>query len=262
LFALLRNRLGIPGIISVIALVFAMFGGAYAANDSTRGDAAASAKKINKAGKRGPRGPRGKPGKPGKPGPAGAAGLAGAKGDTGAKGDKGDQGSQGIQGPPGTSVTNTAIPLGDAKCEERGGAEFKVGTGAATLACTGEEGSPWAAGGTLPPGETETGTWGGAIGAAEFTPLPISFAIPLPGPLTALNVHFAPNANCPGTLSVPQAAPAHLCVYTSNEEGGVENKSLGFGGDGAIVSGTILGLEGEPGGTAFGSWAVTAPTGP
>ena len=33
----LRNRFGIPGVISVIALVFAMFGGAYAATNSNDG---------------------------------------------------------------------------------------------------------------------------------------------------------------------------------------------------------------------------------
>jgi hypothetical protein len=55
----LRNRFGIPGVISVIALVFAMLGGAYAASNSNDdGKATASAKK-------GPRGPRGKPGPPG-----------------------------------------------------------------------------------------------------------------------------------------------------------------------------------------------------
>ena len=32
MFSTLRTRFGIPGVISVIALVFAMFGGAYAAS--------------------------------------------------------------------------------------------------------------------------------------------------------------------------------------------------------------------------------------
>ena len=46
MFSPLRNRFGIPGAISVIALVFAMFGGAYAASDNSGGGkATASAKK-------------------------------------------------------------------------------------------------------------------------------------------------------------------------------------------------------------------------
>ncbi|HKB50891.1 MAG TPA: hypothetical protein VKC63_05620, partial [Solirubrobacterales bacterium] len=62
----LRNRFGIPGVISVIALVFAMLGGAYAASDNGSGKATASAKA-----KAGPRGPRGKTGPAGPAGPAG-----------------------------------------------------------------------------------------------------------------------------------------------------------------------------------------------
>jgi hypothetical protein len=34
----LRNRFGIPGVISVIAFVFAMLGGAYAANNISAGE--------------------------------------------------------------------------------------------------------------------------------------------------------------------------------------------------------------------------------
>jgi len=55
----LRNRFGIPGVISVIALVFAMFGGAYAASNS--GDGPTASGKATASAK------RGKPGKPGKP---------------------------------------------------------------------------------------------------------------------------------------------------------------------------------------------------
>ena len=36
MFSTLRTRFGIPGVISVIALVFAMLGGAYAANNQLR----------------------------------------------------------------------------------------------------------------------------------------------------------------------------------------------------------------------------------
>src|SRR5258706_13999527 len=78
MFSPLSNRFGIPGVISVIALVFAMLGGAYAAsNNSGGGKASASAKA-----KKGPRGPKGATGPAG---PAGPSGPARSKGDPGAK---------------------------------------------------------------------------------------------------------------------------------------------------------------------------------
>jgi hypothetical protein len=137
MFSTLRTRFGIPGVISVIALVFAMFGGAYAAsNSSNAGKATASAKA-----KKGPRGPKGATG------PAGPAGAQGPAGPAGAKGDAGANGSNGAAG------------------------------------ATGPEGSPWTAGGTLPAGKTETGTWAATFvrvgeGVAQTT-VPISFPIPL-----------------------------------------------------------------------------------
>src|ERR1700704_3299328 len=84
MFSTLRTRFGIPGVISVIALVFAMLGGAYAASNSGGGKATASAKA-----KRGPRGPKGATGPAGPTGPAGATGPSGARGATGAAGFSG-----------------------------------------------------------------------------------------------------------------------------------------------------------------------------
>ena len=48
MFSTLRNRFGIPGVISVIALVFAMFGGAYAASNSSGGGKATASAKAKK----------------------------------------------------------------------------------------------------------------------------------------------------------------------------------------------------------------------
>jgi hypothetical protein len=48
MFSTLRNRFGIPGVISVIALVFAMLGGAYAANNSSGGGKATASAKVKK----------------------------------------------------------------------------------------------------------------------------------------------------------------------------------------------------------------------
>jgi hypothetical protein len=82
MFAVFRSKFGIPGVISVMALVFAMIGGAYAASSDGGGEATASAKK-------------GKQGKPGKRGPTGATGATGPAGPQGAAGAKGDDGANG-----------------------------------------------------------------------------------------------------------------------------------------------------------------------
>ena len=91
MFSIFRNRFGIPGVISVIALVFAMMGGAVAASNGGSGNATASAKK----GPPGPRGPRGKTGATGPAGAQGAVGPAGPKGDTGSAGAPGKTGEPG-----------------------------------------------------------------------------------------------------------------------------------------------------------------------
>jgi Collagen triple helix repeat (20 copies) len=77
----IRRNLSLPTAIAVMALVFAMTGGAFAAKDYVEGPAQAS--KKGKQGKRGPRGPRGKRGPKGPQGPQGVKGEPGPKGDTG-----------------------------------------------------------------------------------------------------------------------------------------------------------------------------------
>ena len=261
----LRNRFGIPGVISVIALVFAMFGGAYAAsNNSGGGKAAASAKA-----KRGPRGLKG------------ATGPAGPAGPTGAKGDAGAAGSNGAPGKDGTSVSNTGEPKG-ANCKE-GGTKL-VGT-STTFVCNGEkgakgdEGEPWTDEGTLPPGATETGTWvfttlpGGP--ESVTVRMPIAFPIPLEEELPVSDTHFlgeeqGETEECPGTAEKPEAAAGQLCVYATSllisgslTSTGLSNPSQPFfsfvGGAGTTGSVLILSM---PHGTeeefGYGTWAVTA----
>jgi Collagen triple helix repeat (20 copies) len=250
MFSTLRDRMGIPGVISVIALVFAMTGGAYAAKDVIGGKANSSAK-----GKQGKRGPKGPAGPAGVAGPTGPAGAAGAKGDKGDKGDTGAQGSQGAQGVPG------------------------------------QDGSPWTAGGTLPPEATLTGVWMvNAQGSSTPVPsVPLSFNIPLSEPLPAGDVHFVtqkevkkqegktPPAGCQGSVTNPTAAEGHLCVYEENSfpaagdlfGGGpiIGDPSLplsppplgGFGipQAGASVAGAVLTALVASEWKAYGTWAVT-----
>src|ERR1700729_4312957 len=96
MFSTLRTRFGIPGSISVIALVFAMFGGAYAASNSASGGKATASAKA----KKGPRGPKGATGPAGPAGPQGPAGPAGAQGPAGAAGKDG----VGVTSAPATTV--------------------------------------------------------------------------------------------------------------------------------------------------------------
>lgn len=271
----LRNRFGIPGVISVIALVFAMFGGAYAASDNGSSDkATASAKKGKKGPRRGPRGKRGKPGKPGPAGPQGPAGSQGAAGLQGPKGDKGDPGATGPQGPegdegqPGEDGEDGACSVSEPEC-------------------------------ILPPEATETGSWSiGTIATApagSFIYAPASFTLPLEEDLDAAHVHFlnpdgeelvqkpdfggaeaveptgcgndiGPEANAAN----PEAAPGHLCVYASALTNislslfapVIQDPSAGGGGGGTLgasKAGAIIGFLGENNALAFGTWAVTAP---
>jgi hypothetical protein len=227
MFSPLRNRFGIPGVIAVIALVFAMFGGAYAAQQSGRNNKKAAGlnvtqkkevKKIAKGfqgtGPAGPQGPKGD---------GGSAGAQGSKGDTGAQGPQGLQGKEGKQG------------------------------------------SPWTAGGVLPEGATETGAWGffhtaaGADGAAAN----ISFAIPLAQELDEAHVHLFSDANfgatCTGSTAAPTAPSGELCIYgTQNGISllGIQKPEAGTAG--ARVAGTVL-VAGFTGGLAIanGTWAVT-----
>jgi hypothetical protein len=145
----------------------------------------------------------GKPGAPGATGPAGPQGPVGPKGDTGAQGAEGKEGPQGKEGKQG------------------------------------KEGSPWTAGGTLPSGKTETGTWSYNTTAFEFT-VPFSFPIPLAAGLSESQVHLigksgkelilntstfvfeevvptkCGSALTPaGTVAKPAAAPGNLCVYVA-----------------------------------------------
>jgi hypothetical protein len=271
MFSSFRNRFGIPGVISVIALVFAMFGGAYAAsNDGGPGSkATASAKK----GPRGPRGPKGPAGPAGSQGPAGPAGPAGATGD------KGDTGSAGSNGAPGKSVVVAGTAPG---CAEGGISVEVEGSGSEKEVCNGEpgeEGSPWVNGGTLPVSSTETGTWAAFV-CEDTVFVPIPFTIPLAAVLDGAHVHYVlpggnenilggsgfeevPSTVCLGSAAEPKAASGHLCVYEafrSNlmKPANVFIKAPVGNESWASKAGAYFETfkEGDPA-KAAGSWAVT-----
>jgi hypothetical protein len=287
MFSPLRNRFGIPGVISVIALVFAMFGGAYAANNSGAGKATASAKA-----KQGPRGKTGKTGPAGPAGPAGPQGSAGAKGDTGAQGSKGDKGDNGEKGTNGTNGTNGAdgespeelatLAPGEEGCVS-GGVLYGTANGDQFPICNGKEGkdgkegSPWTAGGTLPSGETETGAWAATGDESDTNGVyaAVSFPIPLEESLDESHVVWAiglpkpEGCNVPGTgPSNPGAKPGYLCVYPGSigafalfDHIGDPSANQELGGTaGAGLSGALIAFKAPSEPVALtGTFAVTAP---
>lgn len=175
----------------------------------------------------------------------GPAGPQGAKGDAGPKGEKGEKGEEGEPGEPG------------------------------------KPGSPWTAGGTLPSGATETGSWAVGIqfsGSQSERLVSLSFPVPLATPLDSGHVHFLNKAGkevvngeektstvCLGSVAQPSAAVGHLCVY-SGEGAGVtgSNERIAdptnvFAGSGAGTAGAVLKLELGEQHLQSGTFAVTAP---
>ena len=261
MFSTLSTRFGIPGVISVMALVFAMFGGAYAASNSSGGGKATASAKAKK-GPRGPKGPKGDTGPAGPQGPTGPQGPAGAKGDTGAAGGSGTNGTNG------QSVTSSAEPPGG-NCTS-GGSKFTSSNGT-TYACNGATGSkgatgsPWTAGGILPAGATETGFWGSeypapfenAAGGEGKSTYVISIPIPLSKSpeVTFVNEFKGETSGdgCPGLVNdIPTAEPGTFCLYAGGFEA-AEIYSLFIKPSGGLL--TVKCLEASC--SSLGTWAVT-----
>jgi len=223
-----RLRFSPPMAVAVIALVFAMVGGALAAGGGSGGGGAtaviAKSKKKSAKGPKGATGPAGPAGANGANGATGPVGPAGLKGDKGDKGDKGEKGDTGSTGPAG--------PIGP----------------------------------TLPQGVTETGTWAfSGSTVAEYAP--ISFGIPLavtptvevlPAPTEEEeeNGEEPTTANCPGSIAEPAAASGFLCVYTFTEIAGTAY----FSGLTTVYKGgaVLAFLTGGSSKSARGTWAVKA----
>lgn len=291
MFQQARKHLTPATFIALLALVFALTGGAFAATGHGGGSGskatasvAPRAVAVKSKGKTGPRGPRGVTGPAGKNGTNGTNGVSGATGPAGPKGEPGATGATGPQGPAGP-----------------GGKEGKEGE-EGTPGTDGTEGSPWTDGGTLPSGSTETGTWfdsfavpAGELGKTiEYNAAAVAISFPIRlakaiGPATnptiegARSVGAAGNGTtCPGTVEEPKAAPGDFCIYQGPVEeepaktealsipsvsivppGAKLNEgSVGTGTSGAVAHFHYEGEgEGPSSGTVViqGSWAVTAP---
>jgi hypothetical protein len=291
MFQRVRKHLTPATVLALVALVFAVTGGAFAASGSGGSSpvkasastgrtasfvaAVAATKKKKPTSLRGPAGPRGATGATG---PAGPAGAAGAKGENGGSGGTGPQGPQGPEGKEGK--------------EGAKGKEGKDGP-------TGPTGAPWTPNNVLPEKATETGAWAlspeAETGAesGEAAMVAISFPIPLAAPLgdggckqsePPCQAHLINEAGkevdgeeaahskfCTGSAAKPTAEPGNLCVYVTREEkvgfseevGGVLTTAAatahGVAEEGAAQPGAVLHpYVIEPGGTAWGTWAVTA----
>lgn len=201
----IRNKFGTAGlVVAVVALVVALAGTAFAAlpglNSKQKKEVKKIAKSVASAGPAGPAGPAGGPGGAGKDGSPGSAGTIGPQGATGPKGAAGTPGEDGA-----CSVANPVC--------------------------------------TLPPEATVTGNWsyllpvGGASnnGAESFMTIsfPLRFA-PTPAHENPAFVWIGKDewlepgeeydtADCPGTVSEPEAEPGFLCFYA----GGAGNTGVG-----------------------------------
>ncbi len=182
----IRKRFTYANVAATLALLFAMTGGAYAANKFLITSTKQISPKVLKAlkGANGKNGANGAAGSVGSPGPAGPAGPGGGQGP---QGPAGATGAAGKEGPPGKNGAN------------------------------GKEGSPWTAGGKLPEGATETGAWdvrGTATAEGEDKTTPISFTIRLAAEPSMEVIPFkGTTTNCKGTVEEPTAAEGVLCVY-------------------------------------------------
>jgi hypothetical protein len=292
MFSTLRTRFGIPGVISVMALVFAMFGGAYAASNSSDGGKATASAKAKK-GPRGPKGPKGDTG------PAGPAGPAGPQGSAGANGKDGANGSNGANGASVTSTPESAganCPTGGVKLTSAGDEDYVCNGLPGAQGNPGIDGQPWVPEGTLPEGATLTGAYsatgpnslgtGIELDVGATAQVPVSFAIPVvPAPTPHVIPDIAatgefgaePDDGCPGVVNgVPQADEGAFCVYAkgtqifgSTQPGArvdIYPPTDPFGLEAASPTGALLLLKCEASPTGFcpagGVWAVTAPTTP
>jgi hypothetical protein len=242
MFRALRKRMHFSPAtaIATLALVFAMTGGAYAANKYLITSTKQISPKVLKSLK-GKNGTNGANGAPGAAGPAGPGGPQGPGGAAGAKGETGAPGAKGENGAPGA---------------------------------TGATGSPWTAGGKLPKGASETGQFLVVGAGKEKTPegSSVSFNVPLAAALDAAHVHFIAKgaplpAGCSGTLENPGAASGNLCVFahfvfnlilgTGGSGEPITDASTSAGGAGTTGAGLTFEVKAEGEFLATGTWAVT-----
>ena len=266
MFHSMHRHFNATGLVVAFALVFAMTGGAWAANRYI----ITSPKQIKPSVLAQLKGKAGANGAQGPVGPAGAAGAGGPQGSGGPQGPAGNAGGQGVKGE--TGATGPTGVTGTGKEGPKGTAGSTGTTGA-----TGQTGFTE----KLPAGKTETGTYAtyiNDINTIGKVPVAISFPIPVEEGASPQAFYLEPketNSDCTGSYESPTAAPGVLCVYSFEskvefvesipEEIVSANGETPYGPTGSRIKFSIEGSATErkaaPGYLHVGgTWAVTAPT--
>lgn len=258
----MHQRLGTAGfILSIVALVVALSGGAYAASGGLNGKQKKEVEKIAKrfAGKQGASGPAGSAG------PKGEAGANGAKGDTGAEGKQGPEGKAGSPGKEGSPWTaGGTLPSGT----------LVTGTWSSTAA--GEYGTSPVANISFPlPAKegkehvafafTELEVANGNFGKEEVV---AGFFV---GCKVEAGNPSCVDTGCKLTGLTPTVAAGHLCVFATYEEtsappedlfasaNGKSTRTDSYGAAGTAIVPAAGGFEPEARYDAYGVWALRAP---
>lgn len=234
-----HQRFGTAGlIISILALILAVAGTAFAASGLT----SKQKKEVTKIAKQ-------YAGKPGTTGPQGPQGLPGATGGKGEKGEKGDKGDTGLAGKDGTFSTEP-LPSGQT-LTGIWGQEIAPTNGELSLATISYpiRVSP-------PPTKLD---WVKAGGTEALVVNPETGAF-----VEVLETTEEVEEVCPGSVADPQAVAGNVCMYTAFEESATFDNGF-FGHPHRATSpdptsGVVfpfVNTESEPG-LISGSWAVTA----
>jgi hypothetical protein len=237
MFSTLRRHFGVPGMIAVIALVFAMMGGAYAAKKS--GFVITKLSQIK---------PSVRNQLKGNAGPKGATGPQGPKGDVGAMGPQGPQGAKGAAGSPWT--IGGVVPSG----------QTLVGS--------------WSAENEWATAENDVQQFFrvpisftiplSAAPAVRMFSESIFFTVTSAG---VFEPYFEPDAEekfeavCPGSADSPSAEPGNLCLYldqATKAGTGYSLLKLATATPPPHTYGWSLPLTLEAESLVEGSWAVTA----
>jgi hypothetical protein len=266
MFSRIHEKLGTAGfVISIVALVAALCGGAYAAGGGLTGKQKKEVKKIAKQYAGAPGAPGAK-GDTGAPGAKGDTGAPGAKGDTGALGAKGDTGAPGAPGEDGTFSTEP-LPSG----QSLAGTWSTTGTTQVAPAAISFpiRVSP------APTAILETEYIGRKFGTELKDGEAVFFG---PGSKQAIeeaiaNEEFekaealleedvtAFQAVCPGNVDAPEAESGFLCVYNTRDGNGFVEPALSAAAalksEAAHEFGVTVPFKFQEAGFVRGSWAVT-----
>jgi hypothetical protein len=116
---------------------------------------------------------------------------------------------------------------------------------------------------SLPAGKTLRGTWAARGGGNQFAFISLGHRTNAPTTFHFVAPAATPPAQCPGSVSDPQAQAGHMCAYAFNMFGGTEAFNEEFDGETGTIGtsgrdGAVLFFTNSGGdGAAYGTWAVT-----